>query len=199
MFKSLSAVLLVLLTSFCVVGRSAADFFSTAPMKVLPLLDRSTRLDMLDYFRYGSPAASSNILDGQARVTAEDSLSVSYETTKTATGQMAVLEAGSDTILMVISTVATPHPDSSIAFYDTSWKPLRKAVLTEPKVADWLIGEPDEDNPLPFILASAAYDASARTLTFTSVMDRYFALPTDYLRKTISYVFDGKKFKELRQ
>lgn len=197
--KRLVAILLpTLIAAIAVAGRTAADFFVSAPTSIMPLLDENTRLDMLDYFRYGSSTASANRFDGQARLTAEDSLSVSYELTKTAVGQMAVLEAGGDTIVMVITTVATPHPDSAVAFYDKSWKPLRKAVIDLPGRDDWLVGDPGDDDPLPFVLAEAVYDPAGRVLTFTNVMDRYFAVAPDYLRRSISYTFDGKKFKKQR-
>ena len=32
-------------------AQSAADLFTSAPQKIFPLLDRNTRLDMVDYFK----------------------------------------------------------------------------------------------------------------------------------------------------
>lgn len=46
----------------------AAGFFVDAPTAFFPTIDRSTRLDMIDYFNAGSSKASANVVNGECRV-----------------------------------------------------------------------------------------------------------------------------------
>ena len=196
MRKTILLTLAVAAVALPVSARTAADFFVEAPRSVLPLVEGNTRLDMLDYFRYGSPTPSANVFDGQALVTAESEGAVSYELTRNATGQLAVIPAGRDTLLMVITTVATPAPDSRVEFFTSDWKPLPRSVLAAPTVADWLVGTPDDTEPVEFVLSRADYDPATGRLTYTHSMDGYFARKPDFLRDTVVYAFDGKKFRK---
>lgn len=43
---------------------TAADFFANAPLRIFPTIDRTTRLDMLDYYRSGSDKPSKTLSKG---------------------------------------------------------------------------------------------------------------------------------------
>ena len=55
--------------SLTMCAQSAADLFTSAPQKIFPLLDRNTRLDMVDYFKNGMATPSQNQLDGRSAIT----------------------------------------------------------------------------------------------------------------------------------
>ena len=101
-------------------GRQAGDFFASAPASVFPLLDHNARLDMLDYFSNNMSTPTANNLDGRSAITAMSPTDLTVRLTDSSSAQIALLTAGNDTVVALISTVATPGLDSSISFYDTS-------------------------------------------------------------------------------
>ena len=113
------------LVALSAVARTAADFFVSAPKEAIPLLTTNNRLDMLDYFHTGVETATSNVLNGKSRVTAEDSLRLIASLSDISELQVAVLPNKGDTIVAFIETVASPVKDSGITFYRASdWRRL---------------------------------------------------------------------------
>lgn len=204
-----------ILTALALVGlmlsagaRTAADFFVAAPPEVLRSIDTITRLDMLDYYRSGISTASSNLYDGHCRVTDEQERVIAFEPTSTSESRLALLVSPkNDTTLCLIETVHIPMPDSRITFYDTDFRPLKKAPLNEPRLADWVTDKRYIDQvaeQIPFITAQYDYHPATNTLTITRTIDRYYAsddVPAalQYVKKSLQYVWDGKRFKEVKQ
>lgn len=202
--KALHAALLCVAAACATAAeaRTAAEFFATAPDAVFRLLPQSTRLDMLDYFRFGSDKASANNLGGEARVTAESPATVKYTLGERAHGQLAVLASRQDTVIAVVTTVLTPVPDSSIDFYYTTWQPVR-AHADLPAYSDWLTpeGHAHADRAaelVPFVLTEALFDPDAGRLTVSSGAAE-FAAPEvrdevrRYFRPDISYAVEGTR------
>lgn len=189
-------------------ARTAADFFLEAPSAVFPSLDNNTRLDMLDYFRYGSDRAMKNELGGESLVLFESNKVLRVQVSERVQVDVAALAAGNDTILAVITTVSMPARDSSLAFYDREWRQLKQAPVEVPQYTRWLtrkgLDNVDELRmALPFIMASASIDDEATKLTFTNnavaylVSDEYEAVK-DMLVDEIVYDIVKNKFKPRR-
>lgn len=187
---------------------TATEAFVRAPSRVIPTVDSLTRLDMLDYFNSGSQKASRNLLGGDCRVTAISDFKLEYKSSDVASQSLHLLpRTKGDTIIMVISTLATPAEDSQVRFYTSSWKNL-DGVMHQPTLSDWLTPEggaerADVENSVPFIISRADYDEATSVLTLTCHPAEY--LPTEALpvaekglRETISYVWDGKRMKLLK-
>jgi len=184
-------------------ARSAADFFASAPDSVMPLLTQVTRLDMCDYHAAGSTRASANRLGGYSRVTALSPRVVTYQLTDSASGQVAVLTLGSDTVVAVVTTVRMPLADSEVAFYDTDWRRLPPPAAM-PRYEDWLTdgGRADIGRAtglVPFVTAGAEFDSVAQTLTFKGGAAAYVAPSmrdeaARLFRPEIIYRCEGGKF-----
>ena len=178
-------------------SKSAGEYFAAAPDSVVPLLDLNTRLDMLDYYDCGSRTASTNMLEGKSRVTYRDSLTVRYELTERIKGQLSVIPmAKGDSLIIVITTLATPTPDSEIEIYTTRWQRPGKPVFSAPTMSDWITAAAPPEEQAQFMMYSADYDSSTKTLTLTSTMDKYCGTEPHWLRRQLIYRFDGKKFKQ---
>ena len=178
-------------------SKSAGEYFAAAPDSVVPLLDLNTRLDMLDYYDCGSRTASTNMLEGKSRVTYRDSLTVRYELTERIKGQLSVIPmAKGDSLIIVITTLATPTPDSEIEIYTTQWQRPGKPVFRSPTMSDWITAAAPPEEQAQFMMYSADYDSSTKTLTLTSTMDKYCGTEPHWLRRQLIYRFDGKKFKQ---
>ncbi len=184
---------------------TASEAFSTAPNSVFPLLDSSTRMDMIDYFNSGMSNTSTNNLKGQSAVTALSDKSLSVKMTDSSTAQIVVLDGNSGQIVAVISTVASPGLDSSIAFFDADWKALPDGdFFAKPRLDDWLTDEgkankADVEMQVPFMLASYNYDPATGKLLLVNNLNRFldediYDIVSPYLRPTLSYTWTGKKF-----
>lgn len=199
--------LLTVLGLSCVAGASAqltaADAFTSAPASVFPLLDRNTRLDMVDYVKSGLSTPSANALKGSSTITAMSPGALSVRMTDSSTAQVIVLPAGSDSVIAVISTVAAPGLDSSISFYTTGWKPADgKKYFSKPDWKDWTVAGADVSEvtmQTPFMLASYVYDPDTGKLTLTNNLSRFLDKDvyddiSDSLHPELTYTWNGKKF-----
>ena len=143
---------------------TAADAFTSAPQNIFPLLDRNTRLDMVDYVKSGLSTPSQNSLQGRSAITEISPESLTVKMSDSSAAQIAVLKGQKGDVIALISTVATPGLDSSIRFFDSSWKPLDGAAFfTKPGWKEWLT-DAGRDNKeevtmqVPFMLASYRID-----------------------------------------
>lgn len=187
---------------------TATSSFCDAPSSVLPLLDRNTRLDMVDYFNSGSATASKNAMQGQSRITALSPLSLSASLTASSDCQLALLPMRSDTAIVFIETVHTPAPDSRVKVYDRNWKPLASGTFTQPSMADWLTKEGEKNSGtvgalVPFMLASAQYSPDDQTLTLTNRLADFLSPDVykqvePYLRPSITYRWDSSRFSPVK-
>lgn len=187
---------------------NATNAFASAPQSVFPLLDKNTRLDMIDYFASGSDTPSRNKLDGSSRISELDDYNVKIKMTDASDYQLAILPAGSDSIIAVISTVATPAHDSHISFYDRTWKKLPDTYFTPPAISDWLNADgkksPDMVTTMvPFMLAEYVYDPKTKLLTLTNNLGEFMSEDTEsmvlpYLLPALEYKWDGKKFNKVK-
>lgn len=184
---------------------TASSAFTSAPADVFPLLDKNTRLDMIDYYSNGLKTQSANRMDGRSSVTSLSPESLTVKLSDSSSAQIAILPAGNDTVIAVVSTVATPGLDSTLKFYDTSWHALPASkYFTAPSWDDWVTSGHDISEVTayaPFMLASYFIDPSAGTMTITNNLatfldeDIYTQL-SPALYPTLTYRWTGKKFSK---
>lgn len=181
---------------------TARTAFAEAPSSVFPLLDKLTRLDMIDYFEAGSKVESVNALEGASAVTSLSDESLTVHLTDASDVQLFVVPtAKSDTIIGVITTVATPGHDSSLALYSGRWKRL-DGLFTAPKLADWLTDprrSAEVEIVVPFILTSYVYNPADKTLTLTNnlkgfLSDDIYSMVDGLVRPSLVYRWDGSRF-----
>ncbi len=182
------------------------DTFVNAPQNIFPLLDRTTRLDMLDYYRSNMSTASANRLDGKSRITAVDKQSIMIESTGSSDIAMVMLPSGADSIIAVITTVKTPAPDSRIDLYSRGWERLpSENYLRRPALADWLTDEgkkniSDVEAFVPFVLISYSYDPVTSRLTMRNNTSEFLsseinAMVEGFMLPEKVFRWNGKKFQ----
>lgn len=185
--------------SFAVQGhaRTAADFFKSAPEGRIALLPAPARLDMIDYFDFGSDHDSKNALNGPARLTRMADTEMTFVVDNDIDMQLVVLPAKNDTILAVVTTIHSPVADSSIEFFDSSWNRLRRAPFVMPAYNDWLTAEGKRDLTsvemyLPFLSVKASFNADARQLTLENMAVEY--LDEEDYKKVKDLIIPQKKY-----
>ncbi len=188
---------------------TASEAFTSAPNSVFPLLDSNTRLDMVDYYNNGLSTPSSNSLNGQSAITSMTDKALTVKMTDSSTSQIIVLGDGADSVIGVISTVATPGLDSKISFFDNKWNPLpADRFFTVPSLKAWLSdegkgNEAEVTMQVPFMLASYSYDPTTGTLTATNNLSTFldsdiYSIISQYLRDKLVYTWNGKKFSPVK-
>ncbi len=184
------------------------DLFARAPRTVFPLLDRNTRLDMVDYYNSGLSTPSRNLIGGESRITVADSVSLDIAMSGSSSYHMTLLPARGDTIIALVRTVNLPTPDSDLQLYTTTWQPATGVQdFTLPGLDEWLKSgikgtDPDVVNLIPFVTTTITIDNNLLTLK-PSLDGRYTrddsTKVADVMRQQIQYSWDGNKlrFKKL--
>lgn len=106
-------------------AQSIDSLFVNAPAEVMPLLDSTTRLNLLDLYEAWGTAQATNELGGTSQLTSKDSLMLELAPTEGSTWTMARLDSA---MLACIHTLRLPASDSRLTFYDTQWRPLPVAL-----------------------------------------------------------------------
>lgn len=204
----LLAMALTVAPAFAADGLTAEQAFRTAPRKVFPMLTDNSRLDMVDYYHSSNNLGAKNSMGGVSKVTAITPGSLSVTLTEASNCQVAVLPAGSDTLIAVITTVTTPSADSKLTVFTSDWsKIVTPKVFTKPSFKDWLSPEgrkhaDEAESMIPFLLISYSYDPSDSTLTLTNNIHEFLSreiydMVKPYLLNKIVYQFNGKRFTRL--
>lgn len=186
---------------------TAADLFVSAPTEVIPSIDRSTRLDMIDYFNAGSQRPSKNQFGGDCAITAMTPEQLTFTTSAVGETTISLLEHGGKPLVMLITTVKTPGEDSQVRFFDAAWKPVKKGLFIVPTLDDWTREEArdkraDLENGVPFMLVKMSYDPGRQNLTLTNNVGAYLPdevkeLAGSSLRGSLTYHWNGKRFSRL--
>lgn len=185
----------------------AEQRFITAPQDgTVFIIDSLTRLDMLDYYAAAHLGASRNLMGGDTRLVALDSMSMTLQASRTTRQQMWLMPTQrGDTLTLLITTHQLPVAVSALALYDSHWRPLTQPV--QPTLQQWTGGDRRRRDAaarwLPFVAYEARYDPSTRRLTLTNTMDAYYTDPDDLSRlhsllvPRLIYQWDGRVFKKL--
>lgn len=206
MKKYLLSLTLALGSLTALAQTTAADLFTSAPQSVFPLLDRNTRLDMVDYYKNGMATQSQNQLEGRSVITEMTPESVTVKMSDSSASQLVELQGSNGPVIALINTVATPGLDSNIKFFDAEWKPLpTENFFVQPGWKEWLTEsgrqhEMDVTMQVPFMLSSYRIDPSTSTLTLTNNLSRFLDKEiyddlSSYLNPTLTYTWTGKGFK----
>lgn len=199
-------LLFALCVTLCAQARDAIAFFTAEGAEAaFPEIERTERLDMIDYFTAGQEHNVSNTYGGRSRLMRATPEAVTAQVAPGVVVDLYVIPAGRDTLLMTVETVEVPQKDSNVAFYDAGWQKISKSPLPKYVLADWLTlsgaKERDEvERRLPFVLALAVYNPDTRVLRFSNTMDEYFvddedkAFVAQNLRKSLAYRWKGNKF-----
>lgn len=110
---------------------TAREVFSGLQVPALDLLKKSQRLDMLDYWDADSIHKAVNGLGGQSWLMTVTPDYLKVAVSPVSTFEVKLLPLKKDTVVMTISTVgdSVQAPDSKVAFYDRSLRPLDTSKL----------------------------------------------------------------------
>lgn len=201
-------VIVAMLTSVSSWALTASEAFASAPSSVFPLLDKSTRLDMIDYYNSGSATPSKNKLSGQSRILSIGEKDLRFEMSNASMYQVVVLPCGDEEIIALIETVATPAPDSNIAFFSDDWQKLASNCFDVPDLKTWLTKEGKKNREhvemmVPFMLVGYEYDSVTQQLTLTNNISKFLSEDvyeqiSPYLCDKLVYRWNGKRMEQVK-
>lgn len=118
-------------------GQPSADsLFAVVPRGVMPMLDRTARLDLSDLYDGGLPARAENVFGGQAELLVKTADFVSLRTSDVGLWQMKVLPWGQqDVVVVCVRTLLRGGAPSVVSAYDGHWRALHVDWLPQPAPA----------------------------------------------------------------
>ena len=193
-------------------ARTVADLFATEPGNIFPLLTRTNRLDMVDYYNSGQMVAVPNNLAGETRLLELDSAYLKVQTSNSRVVEMCMRKVGKDTVITVIETVMTPVPDSYLSQWNVHWQRYTSNKLFKmPTIDDFIVKKmpselrADLQDVMIFPLVQLTFAGENRdTIEATHGLEQ-FLVPNEYKRfatyliPTLRYRFNGLKIKPVKK
>ena len=192
-------------------ARTIADFFASEPGNIFPLLTRTGRLDMVDYYNSGKTVAIANNLEGESSLLQLDSAYLKVQTSKNRIVEMRMRTAGKDTVITVIETVMTPVPDSRLTQWNVHWQRFTSDKLfAMPGIDDFIIRKMPHDlradlqDAMIFPLIQLTFKGEGHDIIeATHGLEQFLAKEeyqrySSYLKPSISYWFNGLKIKPVK-
>ena len=189
-------------------ARTISDFFASEPGNIFPLLTRTGRLDMVDYYNSGKTVAIANNLEGESSLLQLDSAYLKVQTSKNRIVEMRMRTAGKDTVITVIETVMTPVPDSRLTQWNVHWQRFTSDKLfAMPGIDDFIIRKMPHDlradlqDAMIFPLVQLTFKGEGHDIIeATHGLEQFLAKEeyqrySSYLKPSISYRFNGLKIK----
>lgn len=217
-YMIISAAVLFATFSSAAEKRSAASdtisvkrAFVEMPVNTLDLLNRSTRLDMLDYFAVDSVYKAQNALEGESflKDVTPDFLSLQLTPVSTLDLKVVKTKKGADLVVSVYTISGDNQAsDSDLKFFDSSMNELPRDKYLKlpdlsyffdiPKGSLTTMKEIKEMVPFPtieYFLSPGSTDIKAK-LTVGAFMDQDdYNIMKLFLKPEITYRWDGKSYK----
>ena len=192
-------------------ARTISDFFASEPGNIFPLLTRTSRLDMVDYYNSGKTVAIANNLEGESSLLQLDSAYLKVQTSRNRIVEMRMRTAGKDTVITVIETVMTPVSDSRLTQWNVHWQRFTSDKLfAMPGIDDFIIRKMPHDlradlqDAMIFPLVQLTFKGEGHDIIeATHGLEQFLAKEeyqrySSYLKPSISYRFNGLKIKPVK-
>ena len=193
-------------------SRILADLFGTEPGNIFPLLTRTVRLDMVDYYNSGQQVAIQNNLGGESLLLELDSAYLKLKASSSKVVEMLMRTVGKDTVITVIETVMTPVPDSRLSQWNVHWQRYTSdRLFTMPGIDDFIVKKMPSDlradlqDAMIFPLIQLTFKGEKHdTIEARHGLEQFLA-PSEYkrfasyLKPSIDYRFNGLRIKPVKK
>lgn len=202
------------LTSFVEAQVSMRDVWLSMPDSIVPYLNRSLRLEHLDFMDRHVKSEVKNLLHENGVLDTLTNDFASYYLPQSSSLELKLLSTNDSTqVLCMVKTVMAPEAESEIRFYDTSWKSLAgnyglpigtsvEAILKQftDKPSDMTDNRFEElSKMIDPVMLSASLDVSSPMIILclsTPVLTKQEKDDVSVITKQISFKWDGTTFKE---
>lgn len=186
---------------------TASDVFVSMPISVLDLLDRSRRLDMLDYYAADSIAKVPNAMEG---VSFLDKVTPDYlkaNLTPVTTIAIKVLPSKSGDMVMTAYTIGDKDQayDTDLRFFNSTYQELKRDKYIKIATLDDFFDYPDKDAKklvaelVPFPTVRYEPDPTGTGMTAQLTVGQFmsaddYARIKSFMRPQLHYRWNGSKF-----
>ena len=112
-------------------AQSMREVWLSMPDSLVGYLNKSKRIEAMDYRDMGLKLDVRNLLKGSTLVDTLTADFISVKLNKSASLQMKLLPRESDTLVCVVKTFCGPAADSSISFFTTRWQPVGTSMFCD--------------------------------------------------------------------
>lgn len=192
-------------------ARTIADFFASEPGTIFPLLTRTHRLDMVDYYNSGQQVAIANNLAGDSRLLELESCYLKLQSSGSKVVEMLMRQVGKDTVITVIETVMTPVPDSRLTQWNVHWQRyVSDRLFPQPAIDDFIVRKmprelrADLQDAMIFPLIRLTFTGNRHDTIEAAHGLEQFLVPDEYkrfapyLKPTLNYRFNGLRIKPVK-
>jgi len=193
-------------------ARTVADFFASEPGNIFPLLTRTIRLDLVDYYNSGQVVFVPNNLAGESSLLELDSTYLKVQTSGSRVVEMRMRMVGKDTVITVIETVKTPVPDSRLTQWNTHWQRyISDRLFTMPGIDDFIVKKMPRDlrddlqAAMIFPLIQLTFTGEGHDTIEATHGLQQFLVPSEFkryepfLKPSLNYQFKGLKIKPVKK
>jgi len=193
-------------------ARTIADLFATEPGNIFPLLTRTNRLDMVDYYNSGQTVSIANSLLGESSLLQLDSTYLKVQTSGSRVVEMRMRMVGKDTVITVIETVMSPVPDSRLTQWNVHWQRYTSdRLFSMPAIDDFLVKKmprelrADLQDAMIFPLIRLTFTGENRDTIEATHGLQQFLVPSEFkryepfLKPALRYQFKGLKIKLVKK
>lgn len=114
-------VCLCCLGSLSLSAQQVDRLFTSVPSRVLSMLDKTARLDMIDLYNNNMKAVAENVYGGQSVMEEKSDDYISIRLTDVSLWQMKLFPLSHDTLIVCVHTIASPAQSSTIQGYHHDW------------------------------------------------------------------------------
>jgi len=122
-------------------AQAIEQWWLSMPDSLLGYMNKSKRIEAMDYQHMGLKIDVTNLLKGSTTVDTLTNEFLQVKLSEAALLQMRLLPKDSDSVVCVVKTLFAPEAESSVAFYDRNWK--RVGQLTADTLAAPFLSRPD--------------------------------------------------------
>lgn len=202
------------LTSFVQAQVSMRDVWLSMPDSILPYLNRSLRMEHLDFVNMHVKSEVKNLLHENGVLDTLTNDFASYYLPQSSSLELKLLTAAdSSQVICMVKTVMAPEAESEVKFFNTSWQPLADDYglplhLSEGEILKQFTHQPADMTNDRFdelckmidpVMLSASLSATSPVITLclsTPVLTKQELDEVSVIAKQISFKWDGIRFKE---
>lgn len=186
---------------------TASEAFVELPISVLDLIDKSRRMDMLDYYAADSIAKIPNVMEGLSFLDKVTRDYVKANLTPVSTITVKVLPLKRGEVVMTAYTIGDKDQayDTELRFYDSNYTELKTAKFIKPATLDDFFDYPDKESKkrvaklVPFPTVRYEPDVNGTGMSAELTVGQFMSAD-DYasikplLKPRLHYKWTGSKF-----
>lgn len=203
--------LIIMAAMFCTVAAKAQNMeklFGEMPDSIVPVMSKTNRLDCIDFFKSKMTSNVQNIYNGKSRISdLTENFLVLQPTTSSQVEMRTYDVEGKGRIIAVAYTYMAPAKETTLAFYDMSWKKLKTAdFISLPQKNEFIIKNDTADSEnlekakgiLADAFVFAEIDKDSGNISFAlsteAVTDDKLKKALPYIARPPRYAWNSKKF-----